>query len=63
MIIMEKNEGIQLTFIFDHKHIHYIIFKHLSILSNYVDIIENDLFPFSEAKKRVLQVNTHGFYG
>ena len=29
---MEKSLGIQLTFIFNHKYIHYIIFEHLSIL-------------------------------
>ena len=35
MIFMEKSLRVQLTFIFNHKYIHYIIFEHLSILRKY----------------------------
>ena len=36
MIFMEKSLRVQLTFIFNHKYIYYIIFEHLSILRNYI---------------------------
>ena len=36
MIFMEKNKGVQLIFIFNHKYIHYINFEHLSILRKYI---------------------------
>ena len=36
MIFMEKSKRVQLTFIFNHKYIHYIIFEHLSILRKYI---------------------------
>ena len=35
-IFMEKSIEVQLTFIFNHKYIHYIIFEHLSILRKYI---------------------------
>ena len=35
MVFMEKVR-VQLTFIFNHKYIHYINFKHLSILRKYI---------------------------
>ena len=37
MIIMEKSLWSQLTFIFDHRYIHYTIFEHLSILRKYMN--------------------------
>ena len=36
MIFMEKSSRVQLTFIFNHKYIHYIIFEHLSILRKFI---------------------------
>ena len=36
MIFMEKSSRVQLTFIFNYKYIHYIIFEHLSILRKFI---------------------------
>ena len=36
MIFMEKSSRVQLTFIFNHKYIHHIIFEHISILRKFI---------------------------
>ena len=46
--IYGKSSRVQLTFIFNHKYIHNVIFKHLSILRKYI---------FEEKKIETLMLN------
>ena len=60
MIFMEKSLRVQLTFIFNHKSIHYIIFEHLSILRKYI-FLKNRVKVQIYVWKFQLQICSHIF--